>query len=223
MGAVPPNPSAGLPSVPGGFVQAWLDHNEARFDRPLPSQTNPLGNAVASFVTGHPTDSYLAGLVERRPVLEQALDRTGMSKVEKAETLKNAVDYEVTRHFNGDMQKVADFKQTLAEFDQHVAQVRKDSAPTSQFIDRLKNTLFGADFGVVGVNTLSGIREGGIPAMMGAHRVGGRYAFPECGDERAGQFSGEGTAHRCRRHGMIHACLLFWGQGVRFDEGVGIV
>lgn len=183
-GAPPTSPPGGAPPIgrpltpgPDTFVQQWQAGNEARYQQESPTG-QAWGQAIRT-ITGHPEDTWLAGMVERRPILERWLANSGMTPAEQAETLNNAVRYDATRFFNGDMPRVTDALQELKDFDADVKSTRQANQGTSTFIDRFKNTVFGADFGVVGVNTLSAMREGGIPAFMGqVNRMANALSLP---------------------------------------------
>jgi len=125
----------------------------------------PFLSGARAFVTGDLPDSFLTAALHRRALARSVLERQGVQG-EIAQKMANILfDDQLKAHYGGTVpQEIKDILSAAMR----AGAGRSDAPGTiSTFVQRFKNTQFGVDLGVGGVQGLNAIRRGPIPFVAG--------------------------------------------------------
>jgi len=162
-----PNTSSALNRASVAAVENWVDANRVLLDSIGETRHQALAIAKAT-VTGDVPDSYVSHLIERKGMLETALNNTGMDPVVAGKVADTLTQAELKMRYKGEppqwVQDSLDKTKSGAYGDPGSSIARGASAASQEF----KNTAFGLmDVGVFGQQVLHAIGTSGVQGLAG--------------------------------------------------------
>lgn len=149
------------------IMRLWQTGNEAILDTIGP-EAHSLASSVNAAITGNFRDGFINAALFRRATLAGALRADGeLDDIAIRKITDEMFERELLSHYrvNTPERLPDEVKQALqqarsVDFDHQFSGVEK-------FVQRSKNTMFGLDFGIFGIQVLSSIRRGGVPMVAG--------------------------------------------------------
>ena len=144
-------------------IRSWVRGNEVLLEG-LSSEMGSVMATVRSVVTGDIADSFLTYLSHRRATMSYVLGRLMPGESGTVRKITDALmEAELRRRYGVDVpDKVRELMTVTkgASYDQNAGWLQT-------LVQRAKNTAFGFDIGVFGIQGLTAIRQGNIPMVAG--------------------------------------------------------
>ncbi len=180
-------------------VDTLLKGNRAILD--VIKNDHPALIGLQAGITGDIPDSFLSAALIRRGLMREVISGQGVQPEIANQMASVLFKRELALHYGGEVPQGA--KDMLAKAFQAGASGTDDPGFFTTLVQRSKNTMFGADFGVLGVQALNAVRRGNIPLLVGTINRGlASLSLPRIASEITGssldritQYAIDGVSH----------------------------
>lgn len=143
-------------------IRQWVEGNEVLLNTISKQSEDELLGGLRATIRGDAPNSFVTALLHRQALLETALQQQGFDPDIAHRVARILADRELqARYGDAVPPHVADMLRQARQPSSRAVEGAADMVQT------IKNTMFGLDFGVFGVQVHTALNRGGVPALIG--------------------------------------------------------